>query len=459
MKKEGNATRGDYGISLRSRGPGVRNPRRNLALLLLALLMAGFLTALSGVVHAQSGDSAYNSDGRINVEVLNAIIQAKGGKWVAKENPVSILSDEEKSKKLGWQPDREIRGSKFEPSLSADGASLPSKFDWRDNSGNYVHTRSRPGKLRVLLGLCIDRRGPRPQVLIALNIPGVDVDLCEQIVLSCSGAGTCAGGYVSVASDYLVGTGTSVETCYPYTQTEGSCDSACSDWEDTATRLGSWSYVGTGSAIDAATLKQAIYTKGPVVVGFRVYQDFDSYSSGVYSYSYGTYRGGHAVLVVGWDDTAGAFIVKNSWGTSWGEDGYFRIAYSELGGTTQFAYWSYAYSGGECPNGFPLGDHFPGCRRHRRRHVAGGRRDLAGERCHGVGPQRRRPYGFIQIRFGLDHAFGADDHPGGRRERNGGGNLLRGPVLSRLRSPRLPPSLPAPGGKWTAERGRPVRPQ
>ena len=223
-------------------------------------------------------------------------------------------------------------------------ASLPTKFDWRNNSGDYVTPIRDQGDCGACWAFATTA-ALESQVLIAQNTPGADVDLCEQIVLSCSGAGNCDGGYIETTSDYLVKTGTGNESCYPYTQVKGPCEDACSQWEDTATRLGSWTYVSTGTAVDETTLKSAIYDYGPVVVSFRVYTDFDSYSSGVYSYTTGKYRGAHAVLVVGWDDSVKAFIVKNSWGPYWGENGYFRIAYKELSGTTQFAQWAYAYSG------------------------------------------------------------------------------------------------------------------
>lgn len=53
--------------------------------------------------------------------------------------------------------------------------------------------------------------------------------------------------------------------------------------------------------------------------------------------------GGHAVEIIGYDDVAKAFIVKNSWGAGWGESGFFRIAYSEVGGVTQFGSGTMAF--------------------------------------------------------------------------------------------------------------------
>jgi len=86
----------------------------------------------------------------------------------------------------------------------------------------------------------------------------------------------------------------------------------------------------------------------------EVYSDFFSYRSGVYSYTYGSLQGGHAVLLVGYADDAtipggGYFMVKNSWGTGWGEPGgtdsggYFRIAYNQLGSVVCFGEYTIAY--------------------------------------------------------------------------------------------------------------------
>jgi hypothetical protein len=87
-----------------------------------------------------------------------------------------------------------------------------------------------------------------------------------------------------------------------------------------------------------------------------VYYDFFSYRSGIYSYATGTYQGGHAILLIGYDDVNQCFICKNSWGAGWGEGGYFRIAYSELTSATQFGDYTIAYVAGSTPPPPPPGD-------------------------------------------------------------------------------------------------------
>ena len=68
-----------------------------------------------------------------------------------------------------------------------------------------------------------------------------------------------------------------------------------------------------------------------MMTSFRVYEDFTAYESGVYEHVTGDYLGGHAVTLVGYNKTEKYWIVKNSWGTDWGEDGYFRIKMGEVG--------------------------------------------------------------------------------------------------------------------------------
>ena len=92
-------------------------------------------------------------------------------------------------------------------------------------------------------------------------------------------------------------------------------------------------------------LKNALYNYGPLSTIFAVYNDFFSYTGGVYHYVTGGLAGYHAVLLVGYDDPGQYFIVKNSWGTWWGEAGYFKIAYSELDSVVGFGDYTIAYMG------------------------------------------------------------------------------------------------------------------
>ena len=73
----------------------------------------------------------------------------------------------------------------------------------------------------------------------------------------------------------------------------------------------------------------------PFVFGFSVYQSFESpqvAKNGIVNMPEAGEKqlGGHAVLAVGYDDASKRFIVRNSWGTGWGQKGYFTIPYTYL---------------------------------------------------------------------------------------------------------------------------------
>jgi len=80
---------------------------------------------------------------------------------------------------------------------------------------------------------------------------------------------------------------------------------------------------------DVQSIMREIYYHGPVQVGFNVYQDFLSYSKGVYQHTTGSFLGGHAVKLVGWGTTSTGqayWICVNNWNSDWGVDGGFAIA-------------------------------------------------------------------------------------------------------------------------------------
>jgi C1A family cysteine protease len=271
-------------------------------------------------------------------------VDASGAEWTAEPNPVSVLSKEDRGRYLGAliPPDLENR-SKRRYSLREN---LPASLDWRNNNGNFVS----PVKDQGYCGSCwafATVGALESQIL--MDSDSLDLDLSEQILVSCSSAGDCGGGYLHLASDFLQNMGTSAESCHPYSETNGACANGCTNWENSAFRIDSWHDVNN----TVSDLKAAIYANGPLVTTMAVYSDFYSYSSGVYSYSFGPLEGYHAVVLVGWDDSQQCFIVKNSWGTWWGDNGYFRIAYSEVTGASEFGAWTIAYTRDE-PCGYEV---------------------------------------------------------------------------------------------------------
>jgi C1A family cysteine protease len=116
------------------------------------------------------------------------------------------------------------------------------------------------------------------------------------------------------------------EACYPYTAGDQNCSARCADWANRVTKITGYTHLTS-----VAAMKDWISTKGPISACFTVYNDFFSYTSGVYHHVSGALAGGHCVCIVGYNDALGCWICKNSWGTGWGAAGFFQIAYGECG--------------------------------------------------------------------------------------------------------------------------------
>jgi len=78
-----------------------------------------------------------------------------------------------------------------------------------------------------------------------------------------------------------------------------------------------------------------IRDNGPIVVGMTLWEDFFSYSSGVYHHVAGENAGGHAIKMLGWgvDKATGDFywLCQNQWSEKWGDKGFFKIGLGEVG--------------------------------------------------------------------------------------------------------------------------------
>ena len=158
-------------------------------------------------------------------------------------------------------------------------------------------------------------------------------DFSENNAKECEWWGSsCAGGNYWRVASLLAAHGTVLETCDPYVPSDVACNSGC-PFQRT---LLDWRVISADVAPSVNVLKSYIQTYGPVYTTMYA----GSYDGSYTLYYTGAFGPNHAVLIVGWDDDLphaggqGAWIVKNSWGTSWGgpcgygtEGGYFTIAY------------------------------------------------------------------------------------------------------------------------------------
>jgi C1A family cysteine protease len=277
---------------------------------------------------------------------VRAAIQHKRAKWTAEETSISRLTDHEKRLRLGLIKQTLVGN---EPVLSAAQpplSGLATGLDWRQNG--YVT----PVRDQGSCGSCwafATTGALESYILIRDHLQYTNDDRAEEVLLSCSTAGSCNGGYINQAADYIRATGLPPESYFPYTasSSDDSCGHALAGWSSNTHKITSWSYVNT-TTVSVNAIKNALRSYGPLVTTMDVYYDFFSYHSGVYEYVTGAYQGGHAIVIVGYQDDlsvdgGGYFIVKNSWGAGWGESGYFNIAYAQTGSPVYFGEWTIAY--------------------------------------------------------------------------------------------------------------------
>ncbi|GIL87790.1 hypothetical protein Vretimale_13108 [Volvox reticuliferus] len=173
--------------------------------------------------------------------------------------------------------------------------------------------------------------GAEAAVAAALNSTTNNNDFSEQWLFFCNGRynPTCDTGWTAnEASDVLKTFGIPMESNLPYTGKAGSCS-----LRGTVTRPdGKFGWVQINDLDQAKTY---IRQYGAVLTYFAVYNDFFNWRSTSPPYVWdgkSSLAGYHQVLCVGYNDTGRFWIVKNSWGISWGDKGFFRMSYTNRAG-------------------------------------------------------------------------------------------------------------------------------
>lgn len=212
---------------------------------------------------------------------------------------------------------------------------LPSAFDWRNVGGiDYVS----PVRNQGSCGSCYSFASMamlEARIRVRSNNTRTPV-LSTQYAVSCSPYSQgCDGGFpYLVAGKFAQDFGVVEESCFPYTGTDSTPCSAMKCENPTRYYTSSYNYIGGYyGASTSELMMREIYENGPIAVSFEVYDDFMHYSSGVYHHtaqlSFNPFAiTNHVVLIVGWGENAEGvkyWIVKNSWGTSWGQNGFFYI--------------------------------------------------------------------------------------------------------------------------------------
>ncbi|KAJ1427522.1 Peptidase C1A, papain C-terminal [Sesbania bispinosa] len=201
-------------------------------------------------------------------------------------------------------------------SLDLSDDNIPTNLDWREQ-GAVTDVKDQ-GKC----GACWAFTTVAAVEGIMKIKTGNLMTLSPQQLLDCAkeNAG-CRGGYVNKAFNFIIqNNGIASESDYPYQGSDGTCRNGMA----AAAKI--TSYVNV-PANDEQQLLQAV-AQQPVAVGITLSNDFQSYAGGIFRGTCGTTNFDHYVTAVGYgtsEDGTKYWLVKNSWGTSWGEGGYMRL--------------------------------------------------------------------------------------------------------------------------------------
>ncbi len=160
-----------------------------------------------------------------------------------------------------------------------------------------------------------------------------ELDLSEQHLIDCAtdrygrDAGSCNGGWYGKVFDYLTRKSAARESVAPYLGRTSRCTSVPS----TPFKVVAWGYVKRNAGIPAVDeMKKALCKYGPIAATVKVTPAFQAYAGGIFdehAQVWGPKDINHGIVIVGWDDDKNAYLIKNSWGEKWGEDGYMWIEY------------------------------------------------------------------------------------------------------------------------------------
>ena len=139
--------------------------------------------------------------------------------------------------------------------------------------------------------------------------------------------GSYESGYVNIidAANYLLEYGVPDEGCYPDPHRAFDYPfESLPGWENRTVKIQEWGWIEK----DIDTIKSSLIEYGPLIFCAHFYENFYYYTGGVYDGGLGHFVGGHVMTIVGYDDSEECWIVKNSWGTKWGDDGWLKLSYN-----------------------------------------------------------------------------------------------------------------------------------
>lgn len=232
-----------------------------------------------------------------------------------------------------------------------DAAALPANLDWRNVNNTNFLSWTKNQHIPIYCGSCwaqgtTSSLADRFNILLGDHNP-TPIDLAAQVIINCQAGGSCNGGDPSGVYEYAYETGIPDVSCEQYVAKNLDKDTCgpmdiCKDCRGPPPAEGDdgqencWAvdykkyYVSNYYGLSGADkMKAEIFKNGPISCGIMVTDAFEAYTGGIYSESSVFPMINHEIAVVGWglDEATNTeyWIGRNSWGTYWGEQGFFKM--------------------------------------------------------------------------------------------------------------------------------------
>jgi cathepsin X len=217
---------------------------------------------------------------------------------------------------------------------------LPENWDWRNVKGVNYLSANRNQHIPTYCGSCWAMAASSAltdRINIKRDRIWPDILLSTQYFINCNMGGTCSGGSSLNLYHYAhLSAGIPEETCQAY-ESKNPANFSCSDIQRckkcdstgcwATPRYPVWRVIEYGPVSDALNMKAEIYARGPISCALQATPKFHEYTGGIFAEANLSPTLNHEVSIVGWGVSSGVeyWIGRNSWGTYWGEGGFFRI--------------------------------------------------------------------------------------------------------------------------------------